>query len=133
MQTLITLWSALWPTLACFSAFALLVFGACLYVLRYAVRTDPERMSALDGGAEGEGKRQKVKGQKAVPLPDLIVTKCAQCGVVRCVDQRWLPVALVPLPAAYRISHGLCPACERVAYLELDKACPPKPMRYRTT
>jgi hypothetical protein len=53
MNTLTILWSAVWPTLAIFGSVAAMLFVALIVNLRYAIRTDPERMSAEDAGDFG--------------------------------------------------------------------------------
>ncbi len=91
MQTLPLIWSAIWPTLAILAAVAAMLLVALLVNLRYALRTDPERMSAEDGGS----------GQ--VPL----VRCCMYC-------ERVLNDPPITLHAGQplRVSHGCCDECK---------------------
>jgi len=54
------------------------------------------------------------------PTPDLLACQCQNCRRIRCVDRRWMPESIVPLPAGCRVSHGLCPSCERRMHAEID-------------
>lgn len=58
------------------------------------------------------------------PTADLLACQCAQCRSIRCADRRWLPESLVALPAGCRVSHGLCPKCERAMHAEIDALTP---------
>ncbi len=49
------------------------------------------------------------------PTPDLLACQCSACRNILCSDRRWLPESAVPLPIGCRISHGVCPSCERRA------------------
>jgi len=55
-----------------------------------------------------------------LPKPDLLACQCSYCRRVRCSHGVWLPEAQVPLPVGCRVSHGICPSCERRAYAELE-------------
>ena len=54
------------------------------------------------------------------PQPELTAGQCMTCRRVRCLGGRWLHEATVTLPAGCRVSHGLCPSCERRAHSEID-------------
>lgn len=58
------------------------------------------------------------------PLPELLATQCQDCRRVRCVDRTWQHEATVPLPTGCRVSHGLCPGCERGRHAEIDAMLP---------
>lgn len=104
MQLLTTLWSALWPTLAITAALAAMLFVALLVNLHYAVFTDPERMSAVDGGASNSP-----DGGCKPPAPwpaKHFVCACMHCHhVTRSEGQP------VRVGDELRVSHGICPAC----------------------
>ena len=105
MSTLETLWSACWPTLAIFFALGAMLFVSLIVSLRYAIRTDPERMSAEDAG---------VNSQSTPPLStptwpaSHFVVVCCQCHHVKASAGR--PVRIGD---TLRVSHGLCPRCAK--------------------
>lgn len=67
------------------------------------------------------GPESQLSAPAPCQVPDLIASQCAQCRSVRCVDQRWQPAGMVPLPVGCRVSHGLCPVCERAAHAAADQ------------
>ena len=62
----------------------------------------------------------RANGSAMVPTPYIIASQCMVCRGIKCVDNRWLPEAIVTLPVDCNISHGYCPACAFVVYARLS-------------